>query len=134
MKPLTVFNSYRVAPPDFWRAQGEHIGGPTDDLAGVFVIQRRGVRLRVIATSGDGWDHVSVSCAGLKRCPIWEEMSFIAAKFFGDQAAFQFHVPSDEHVNNHPYCLHWWRPIAVEFGRPPHWMVGMLNREKEQAR
>jgi len=65
--------------------------------------------LRIIASSGGGWDHVSTSLE--KRCPTWEEMEYIARLFFKeDEYAFQLHVPETDHINNHPFVLHWWRP------------------------
>jgi hypothetical protein len=35
--------------------------------------------LRVIASDGEGWEHVSVSLAN--RCPTWDEMCFIKGVF-----------------------------------------------------
>lgn len=79
--------------------------------------------LRVIATAGEGWDHVSVSLE--HRIPCWEEMDFIKRMFFLDtETAMQLHVPPDDHINHHPNCLHLWRPHAGEIPRPPEWMVG----------
>lgn len=79
--------------------------------------------LRVIASAGEGWDHVSVS--RVDRCPDWAEMSFIKSQFFKPtETAVQFHVPESDHVNNHPYCLHLWRPMRQQIPRPPAWMVG----------
>jgi hypothetical protein len=83
---------------------------------------RPGALLRIIATNGDGWDHVSVSHR--QRCPTWDEMSWVAQKFFGDETAMQLHVPSSDHVNHHKYCLHWWRPHDEAIPRPGYWMVG----------
>lgn len=80
--------------------------------------------LWVLASDNDGWDHVSVSCR--HRCPNWTEMSFVAAQFFADdEFAMQLHVPAELHVNNHPFCLHWWRPHAQAVPVPPAWMVGV---------
>ena len=79
--------------------------------------------MSVIASDGDGWDHVSVSRAD--RCPHYEEMEQIAALFFAeDEAAVQFHVPKSEHVNIHPHTLHWWRPTRDRLPRPPGYMIG----------
>jgi len=92
-----------------------------------------GVTLRVIATSGMGWDHVSVSTR--KRCPNWPEMSRIKALFFHDhECAMQVHVPVADHINNHPYCLHLWRPHDVEIPRPPGEFVGLPELTQEQVR
>lgn len=79
--------------------------------------------LTVVASSGDGWDHVSVSRTN--RCPNWPEMEFVKRRFFkDDETAMQLHVPEADHVNFHPFCLHLWRPYDVEIPRPPEWMVG----------
>jgi hypothetical protein len=79
--------------------------------------------LRVIATAGEGWDHVSVSRAN--RCPNWPEMEQIKRLFFATvETAMQLHVPPSDHISVHPYCLHLWRPHDVEIPRPPSWMVG----------
>jgi hypothetical protein len=114
MIPLSRYDNLRIAPPPFW---GEH-GGRGDDECGCFRVGK----LAVIATVGDGWEHLSVSLE--HRCPTWDEMSAIAHKFFGDAPAMQLHVPAAAHVNCHPNCLHWWRPIGREIPLPPGWMVG----------
>lgn len=89
--------------------------------------------LRVIATSGDGWDHVSVSRRN--RCPNWPEMAFVYEWLFKpDEVAMQLGVPAPEHVNNHPYCLHWWRPHDAEIPRPPATMVGIKSEGVLQGR
>lgn len=64
--------------------------------------------LRVIASDGLGWEHVSVSRA--KRTPSWDDMCRVKSLFWGeDDLVVQFHPPKSEYVNNHPYCLHLWR-------------------------
>ena len=74
--------------------------------------------MAVIASSGEGWDHVSVSRA--TRCPNWIEMEQIARMFFEDhETAMQLHVPASDHINKYPHCLHWWRPQQSEIPRPP---------------
>lgn len=96
------------------------------------------VNLRVIATRGgyqgddrdteemERWDHLSVSTA--TRCPTWEELEHVKRLFFKpDECAMQLHVPPRDHVNNHPYCLHIWRPIDVPIPRPPAIMVGLQS-------
>ena len=94
-------------------------GGPDDDG---FAADSRSGKMRVVASWGEGWEHVSVSHR--ERCPTWEEMEAIARHFWPDQTAMQLHVPASDHINAHPYCLHWWRPIGGEIPRPPGWMVG----------
>lgn len=77
----------------------------------------------VIVSNGGGWEHVSVSRED--RCPIWEEMDGMKRSLWEPQdAVIQLHVPVDEHINVHPYCLHLWRPIDQAIPLPPAWMVG----------
>jgi hypothetical protein len=78
-------------------------------LDGQFVIDHRGNKIVIIASTGQGWDHVSVSLAD--RCPTWEEMELVAKLFFlPTEYAMQLHVPASDHINDHPFTLHWWRP------------------------
>lgn len=93
------------------------------DLGGCFIIPRYGVELRVIAGSGDGWDHVSVS-TNLPRTPSWAEMEHVKRLFFEDhETAMQLHVPPADHLSHHDYVLHLWRPHDVDIPRPPADMV-----------
>jgi hypothetical protein len=92
-------------------------------------------KLAIIASSGDGWDHVSVSLAD--RLPTWDEMEKVKRTFFKDEeCAFQLHVPVDEYIDGIElgkrarYCLHLWRPTTTPIPRPPDWMVG--NRSQVQ--
>ena|SRR5436190_18619915 len=79
--------------------------------------------LRVIASDGKGWEHVSVSLPN--RCPTWEQMDFIKDLFWEPhECVMQLHPPRSNWVNLHPYCLHLWRPIGVEIPQPPRYMVG----------
>lgn len=95
-----------------------HLPSPTDQQV-----------LRVIASSSQGWDHVSVS--RVNRCPNWPEMEHVKRTFFKpDETVVQFHVPEKEYVNYHPYCLHLWRPQNGEIIRPPSWMVGPLGKSR----
>lgn len=115
MRDLRELDKHRIeAPADLLRAMkcAEDYDRARN---GVFVFQTRdgatAAELRVIAGSGDGWDHVSVSTA--VRCPIWAEMEMIARLFFkDDEVAMQLHVPRADHVNIHPFVLHWWRPLS----------------------
>lgn len=100
----------------------EVYGGNGHDEAGLFDIPCGLFILRVIATTGDGWDHVSVSARN--RCPYWEEMEFVKRLFFRtSEVAMQLHVKPEDHVNNHPYTLHLWRCLTRPVPLPPKWMV-----------
>lgn len=77
-----------------------------------------GHELSVIACSGGGWDHVSVSSK--KRCPSWHEMCRIKEMFFGDNVtAIQYHPLKSDYINEHPRCLHLWRKQGTEIELPP---------------
>lgn len=80
----------------------------------------------VVFSNGGGWDHVSASFK--HRCPTWEEMCEIKSMFFRpDEVVVQYHPAESEYVNNHPYCLHLWRPHEKAMPTPPAWMVGAKN-------
>lgn len=109
---------------DQWRVRGSAtiaaFGWEGDETCGAFNVPSPIDRapLIVVASSGGGWDHVSVSRQN--RCPNWPEMEHIARLFFrDDETAVQFHVPPTEHINVHPNCLHWWRSQEAVFPRPP---------------
>lgn len=92
------------------------------DIEGWYLVPYHGHTLKVIASSGLGWDHVSVSLA--KRCPTHEEMEHIRELFFrDDECVMLLSVPRAEHKNLHPFCLHMWRPQEAEIPRPPSDMV-----------
>lgn len=121
MRNLHRLDAYRETGPDIIRLWG-FVG---DETCGMFHVPSPIDRapIRVIASSGEGWDHVSVSRQ--TRCPNWPEMEHIKRLFFkDDETAMQLHVPPSDHINYHPYCLHLWRPHGVEIPRPPAYMVG----------
>lgn len=81
--------------------------------------------LRVTASTGGEWDHVSVSTGG--RPPLWEEMEFVKRLLFrDDETAMQLHAPPSDHTNL-PHHLHLWRPQRLRIPRPPAWMVGPVG-------
>jgi len=41
----------------------------------------------------------------------------------------QLHPPRSKWINNHPYCLHLWRPTKQEIPLPPEIAVGILGLE-----
>ena len=82
--------------------------------------------LFVVASDGGGWEHVSVSKHD--RCPTWEEMTHVANLFWGpEDVLVQFRPAASQYVNNHPYCLHWWRQIDTPLQVPPSLLVGLKN-------
>ncbi|MGZ8317536.1 MAG: DUF7694 domain-containing protein [Telluria sp.] len=112
--------------PEQYRVRTGLMG--TDERAGnngLFLVKMRGNQvLAVVASDGEGWEHVSVSRRD--RCPSWEEMCHVKALFWSDDACvMQLHPPKADWISNHQFCLHLWRPVGVEIPRPPALMVGM---------
>ncbi len=103
----------------------ESFGSYGDGGNGAFLIPVPGQRtvLKVLASNGDGWDHISVSVNGEQRTPTWAEMEIAKKAFLGDVVAMQLHLPKGDHINCHPYTLHVWRPHNVEIPLPPKMMV-----------
>lgn len=120
MRDLRALDEYRVRTQSVLRLYGNF----GDETCGVFNVASKvaGRELHIVASSGEGWEHVSVSMAG--RCPNWAEMEQVKRLFFKeDETAMQLHVPVEAHINVHPHCLHLWRPTAGDIPRPPGWMV-----------
>lgn len=111
------------------------IDGPIYEIYGAYKFSHPKIKnyiVQVIASDGLGWDHVSVTLHELvksrthrvKRTPTWGEMSWVKDIFFdAEEWVIQFHPAHSEYVNNHPYCLHLWRPHA-DFPKPLKEMVG----------
>jgi len=76
----------------------------------------------MIASDGEGWEHVSVSL--VNRTPHWREMNFIKDLFWDDEdVVIQYHPAKSQYVNYHEFCLHLWRPIGVELPVPDKGML-----------
>lgn len=119
---------------------GVNISTPAVGNNGKFQIEpRRAGRppitytLTIVASEGYGWidaglppppwEHVSVSTR--VRCPTWEEMCYVKSLFWDpEDLVIQIHPPESDYINEHPYCLHLWRPVGVELPRPPAIAVG----------
>ena len=113
---------------------GPYASNRSYGMTGAFRIGIGDAVLSIIASDGkdwekaglDGpaWEHVSVSTAG--RCPTWDEMDIVKRLFWrDDECVIQFHPPRSEHINEHEYCLHLWRPIGVDIPMPPSVCVGV---------
>jgi hypothetical protein len=93
---------------------------------GCFTIPFESYEFMVIASDGDGWEHVSISLNN--RTPNWREMCFIKSIFWSEEdCVVQYHPPKTEYVNNHPHCLHLWRPINTQLPMPPSILVGIKD-------
>lgn len=117
MRDLKELDPYRLKD-----AELEIYGLRFGSCSGVFSIRACGHSFLCVASSGGGWEHVSVSPKNRNRrvLPTWEEMCAIKDTFWGpEECVVQYHPPKSEYVNNYPYCLHLWRPIGQELPRPP---------------
>lgn len=94
-----------------------------DDF-GFFMVPhpKTSVTLKVIASVGEGWEHVSVSLPN--RCPNWPEMHYVKTLYWrDDEAVMQLHPPQSDYRSLHPHCLHLWRPVAEAIPLPPGILV-----------
>lgn len=113
------FDTYRVTSGKVI----EMYGGIGDATCGVFWIPVGRNMLAVIAASGEGWDHVSVSTSD--RCPTWDEMVAVKRMFFKpDEWAMELHPPEAENISIHKFCLHLWRCWDTPIPLPPVSMIG----------
>jgi hypothetical protein len=97
----------------------------TDEIGnnGAFIIPYQSCTRRVIASDGQGGEHMSVSLPN--RCPSWREMGFMKDVFWDEEdVVIQYHPAKSEYVNVHDHCLHLWRPLGVELPTPPKELVG----------
>lgn len=120
MRNLNLLDIHRDASPEVI----SHFGSPGDDKGGMFRVPSKidKALMTVIASNAEGWDHVSISRTN--RCPNWIEMEQIKRLFFhDDEIAMQLHMPVNDHISLHPYCLHIWRPHKLEIPLPPADMV-----------
>jgi len=95
---------------------------------GCFIIPFRSYDFTIIASDGMGWEHVSISLRN--RCPNWEEMCWFKELFWDeDDVVVQYHPAKSDYVNNHPNCLHLWKPMDAELPIPPSLLVGdVMNK------
>lgn len=95
-----------------------------DGFGGTFYDKKSRCYLNFIMSWGAGWEHCSVSMP--TRCPSWEQMCSIKELFWNDdECCIEYHPAKKDYINNHPYCLHIWKPIKEEIPMPPSIMVGL---------
>ncbi len=115
---------------------GEFGTTDADGFNGAFRLNINGELLRVIASDGAGWQHVSVSKDGNpNRVPNWEHMCRVKELFFGEDVwVMQFHPAKADYVNNHPGCLHLWRPTEAVMPTPPSILTGYKDKSYEEVK
>jgi hypothetical protein len=110
--------------------EGPMASRPDWGAYGAFFVQGPcGEELKIVASGGDetAWEHVSVSTR--RRPPNWQEMCFVKDLFWSEEeCVIQFHPPKSCYVNNHPFCLHLWRPIDGHVRLPPSILVGVKDK------
>ena len=113
--------------------KGRFASSAKDGFNGFFVVQVNSEQLGVVASDGHGWQHVSVSKVNQPRkVPNYDHMCAIKELFWGpDEWVVQFHPPKSEHVNNHPGCLHLWRPTRDKMPVPDSLLVGWKGKSPE---
>ena len=112
-----VPNQYRVRDL-------KHPLGTFDEVGnnGAFSIPFESHTLKILASDGMEWEHVSVSLQN--RTPNWREMCFIKNLFWDpEDLVVQYHPPESEYVNDHDHVLHLWRPTKGDIMRPPKILV-----------
>lgn len=141
-----------IKAPEQYRVKDHPILGSNSSYGnnGFFVIPHPKIALyyyQCQISDGMDWEHVSVSLikdiaparqrrkkfSMVERCPTWEEMCYIKSVFFNEEeSVMQLHPPKSQWVNNHPYCLHLWKPSLIEIPLPLQIMVGSkdLNRKE----
>jgi hypothetical protein len=114
---------------------GPTASDPSWGAYGQFFVQGPcGEQLCIVASGADaddvmseGWEHVSISTR--RRPPNWQEMCFVKDLFWDEnECVIQFHPPRSEYVNNHPHCLHLWRPNDDHVRLPPSILVGRKDK------
>ncbi len=127
----TMPENFRVTVEFAMKRNIPHMYGSTAEAGrnGMFFVPHLREVLRCIASDGEGWEHVSVSLPG--RCPTWEEMCFVKRLFWEPtEVVIEYHPAEEDYVNNHPFCLHLWKPSGVVIPTPPSYLVGIKGGSK----
>lgn len=126
-------------PPEKYRIDdGPLASSQQDGNNGAFLIPHprpkiKGQAMLVIISDGLGWEHASVSIRNrhnqsMKITPTWDDMCYIKNIFWNpSETVIQYHPAAENYVNNHPHCLHLWRPTAETLPIPAPIMVGIPN-------
>lgn len=131
-------NNKFIMPERYRITTGEFATNP-GEAQGIFVIPLKEKTISLFATcmvsSGFGWEHVSVTITKgrIPLLPTWSQMCEIKDLFWESEACVvQYHPAKSEYVNNHPTCLHLWRPNLETnphtIPRPPAYLVGVPNK------
>jgi hypothetical protein len=100
-------------PEKFRVKTGPLATSSSDGNNGLFIVTlKHGQKVKVIASDGLGWEHVSVSRQD--RAPTWDEMCQVKALFWEESdCVIQYHPAKKDYVNVHNHCLHLWRTEGI---------------------
>ena len=119
MSDFNFLNKHRVRVGHL--ASDESFG-----FTGAFCFVLYGAKIRVIASDGGGWKHVSASIEKSIEPPNWKMMCAIKDMFWNDEdVVVQYHPKKSEYINNHLGCLHLWQPLNETVPTPPKSFVGI---------
>lgn len=109
------------------RGQGQFRSDDSDGFNGLFWLWIGNERIRIIASDGGGWQHVSVSLVDNRnKVPGWKIMCTVKELFWNDEDwVVQFHPAKSEYINNYPGCLHLWKPTEAIMPTPSSILVGI---------
>lgn len=85
----------------------------------------------VQASSGCGWEHVSVHVVEdyIAETPTWDEMCIIKDIFWDEEdCVVQYHPPKSHYINHHENVLHLWKPTDFEIPVPDPILVGYKKK------
>ena len=135
MRNVEEFEEHRVTEGDFATTSEDGRKGLFKFFADIRNRKKNKQAICVVTdgSAGSGWEHVSVhvryrnrSGSWKSRTPSWSEMCRVKEVFWGpEECVVQYHHPESEYINNHPSCLHLWKPLTAEMPRPPKELVGI---------
>ncbi len=124
---MKALEEIRKTPNLFIKAETEN-----DGMGGRYFDKQSGKYLNFIFSYQMGWEHLSVSTPS--KCPTWEQMCRMKDIFWNkDECCVEYHPKEEDYVNNHPYCLHIWKPTDVEIPTPPTILVGFRSEAEKNA-
>lgn len=138
MSDWKFLNAHRVKSSGSSEIHPCYFSDDSDGFNGMFRFVLDGQAVRCIASDGSGedgdfwkWQHVSVSIERDDRPPKWGLMCKIKDLFWNDEDwVCQFHLAKSQYVNQHPGCLHLWRPLIEKLQTPLSIMVGPKPQTK----
>lgn len=116
MVDLNTLNEFRDV-----NLEKEIFGTRGDSENGVFRLNYKCLPYFIIASTGDGWEHVSISTHN--QTPSWKLMCKIKNMFFNeDEIVVQYHPREKDYINIHEHCLHLWRPLNEKLPLPSEYI------------